>query len=436
MKKIINNNNKLIITYISFVLLIMIILIILNPIPLIKGDLWAEDGRDYFADTIRLGFGKAFYINFVSTKGYPQFLKFTLSGMAIEINQLFFGNTIAYFSHIASLISYCLYSSVFCLPIILFPSLIIPKYRYALPIVNCFVAIGSYGNFVTFGRILNTGFLSIYLCFLLVEFRLLYQQKIKVIYLFLLDFIILVCVFTQPVNLVLVLFIYFDKFYQKRKLIRINQLLPLTIGLLSYLIVILLNNSLTQSYGKSGLNDWSFSSKALFGKMMFNNFVAPIYSFLPDWLPIVLFLGIFIFIHSYRSKFHWYCLYALLSIGIITTIWRPSLLGELNQMSGSIYAMPTLLITMFLTFSLLSKLMEKIHYNQLSNAIFCFVILLFIANGVYINKPFYTNIDTISLERSLELAKPHPAGENELYQVPINPEGWFMLLPKEYINVD
>ncbi|MFB6274797.1 MAG: hypothetical protein ABEI32_01455, partial [Halothece sp.] len=409
---------------------------ILNPTPLIRGDLWAEDGRDYFADTIRLGFGKAFYANFVSTKGYPQFLKFALSGIAIEINQLFWGNTIVYFPHIASLISYVVYSSVFCLPIILFSSFIIPKYRYALPIVNCFIAIGSYGNFVAFGRILNIGFLSIYLGFLLVAYRLINEEKIKLKYLFILDCIILLCVFTQPVNFVLVLFLYFYKIYKQKSLIRFNKLLLLTIGLASYTTLMLLNNSIVKSYGESRLYDWSFISKAIFGRMIFNNFLGSLYSIIPNWLPFMLFLAFLTVIYHYRSTLHGYGLYALLSVVTITAIWRSRLSGILDEVSGSVYAMPSLLITMFLTFSLLSQFTQKLHSNQVSNGIFCFVIFLFIANGMNTNQPFHNNIETISLERSLELAQPHSTGENNLYKVPINPEGWFMLLPKEYIKHD
>lgn len=68
-------------------------------------------------------FWEALYDNFLY-KGYPQFLKFVLSKIAIDINQLLFANNIAYLPSIVAFISYLFYASIFCLPILLFSFII------------------------------------------------------------------------------------------------------------------------------------------------------------------------------------------------------------------------------------------------------------------------------------------------------------------------
>jgi len=132
MTSLTNDHQKLILTYFIFVFLITIILIIINPIPLIRGDLWAEDGRFYLAETFRVGFWDALKVNF-TLKGYPQLLKYLLSYLSIIMNQIFVGENLLYYPHISAVISYLTYSLVFALPILLFSSFMDRKSLYAMP---------------------------------------------------------------------------------------------------------------------------------------------------------------------------------------------------------------------------------------------------------------------------------------------------------------
>lgn len=469
MTKIITNNKKNFI-YIAFVLLIMIFLIGINPIPITRGDLWAEDGKAYLAQTIRFGVWKAFNINFL-IKGHPQLLKYILSYLSIIINQFLFDDNIIYYPHIAAFFSYLIYSLVFTLPIILFNNLFQHKILYMIPFISCFIAIGSYDIFVTFGRIINTGFLSIYLCFLLVAYRLLQSEKRSGLITFLIDIVLLLCIFTQPTNLLIVFFLYIKKIYQylmqQNRLNLFPDLLLLTIGITTYSILILTNDLIIlHSYGRSGFDgSITFSITSFFGIMMFNNFLAIIYSLIkncPDFSQLFSFISISLFIfylfliYQSRSLLHWYSLYVLVAVALISSIWRPKLLDFLENGVGGFYAMPTLLISLFLTFSLISHFLENSSQTQVTNQIWLAVVIVTISNGIYMNQP--TNIETISIEESLAAAQ---LGEEDieesfvasrpgedvaipewiqpdqedtiLYKLPINPDDWSMLLPEKYI---
>jgi hypothetical protein len=142
MSSLAKNNQKLILTYIAFVFLIAIILFLVNPTPLIRGDIWAEDGRFYLAQTYRVGFWEALKVNF-TLKGYCQLLKYLLSYLSIIITQIFFGGNLLYYPQVSALLSYLTFGLVFALPILLFSSFFDRKSLYALPIACCFVAIGQ-----------------------------------------------------------------------------------------------------------------------------------------------------------------------------------------------------------------------------------------------------------------------------------------------------
>jgi hypothetical protein len=443
-----HNYQKSILSYLVCVLLVAIILIIINPVPLMRGDLWAEDGRYYFADTFRVGFWDALKVNFL-LKGYPQLLKYILGYLSILINQFFFGDNLLYYSHISALISYCTYGLVFALPILLFSSLMDRKSLYALPIICCFVAIGqdNISVFLTFGRILNTGFLSIYLCFLLVAYRLINFEVLRLKYAIIIDFFILICLFTQPVNLIIVSFLYLIKIYQyfKHK-IHLNSFLDLSflsLGITSYLVLII-TNGIMQSHGQSNFDDsHSFPIKPLLGKMIFNNYIGSVYSDIPTLIPIVLFMSYLFLSYYSRLLIHWYAIYVLILLPIISEIWRPGLLTKLDNSESGVYAMPTLLISLFLTFSLLSYFLKNKHSKGINYGIWSLVVMLILLNGIYANDNQNSAISTVTIEDSFQLAQPGKEDiavvkflnvdrENRMiYELPINPEGWSMLFLKE-----
>ena len=443
-----HNYQKSILSYLVCVLLIAIILIIINPVPLMRGDLWAEDGRYYFADTFRVGFWDALKVNFL-LKGYPQLLKYWLSYLSIITNQLFFGDNLLYYPHISAVISYITYSLVFALPILLFSSLMDRKSLYALPITCCFVAIGqdNISVFVTFGRILNTGFLSIYLGFLLVGYRLIKINQIKLKHAIIIDFFILICLFTQPIILIMILFLYLTKTYhyfrRKIKLSTFLNLSLLSLGVISYLILVI-TNGITQSHGQSDFGgSYSFSIKALTGTMIFNNYLASVYSNIPSLIPILLLLGYLFLSYQSRSLIHWYAIYILILVPIISEIWRPGLLRDLDDLERGIYAMPTLLISLFLTFSFLSYFLKNRYSTRVDYGIWSIVVILLLFNGIYANANQNSNVSTMPIEESFRSAQPgredgaiikylNVDPENRIiYELPINPDGWSMLFLKE-----
>lgn len=442
MTSLAKNNQKLILTYVAFVFLITIILMIINTTPLIKGDLWAEDGTFYFSETFRLGFWDALELNF-KLKGYPQLLKYILGYASITITQILFDGNLIYYPQVSAIISYLTYGLVFALPILLFSSILDWKSLYGLPITCCFVVLGN-STFVTFGRILNTGFLSIYFCFMLVAYRLTATDKIKSRRAIFIDILLLVCLFTQPANLFLIAFLYLVKIYnylqKKENKKEIINLFIVSAGITTYIILVI-NNGLTKSYGQSGFNEsFYFSANGFFGKMMFNNFLGIIYSSLrysteglelPHVIPIFLFIAYVLLIIRYRSQLHWYSLYSLVSVALISVIWRPGLLRHLENFNAGVYAMPTLLISIFLTFSLLSQIIKNLPKPWLANGVCLFTVIVLLTNGIHLNFP--SRFQTISLENGLELAEPL-SKDAEIYEIPINPDGWSMKLPKEDVE--
>ncbi|MBE9167348.1 hypothetical protein IQ238_07340 [Pleurocapsales cyanobacterium LEGE 06147] len=199
-------DQNLLYSYFFLVFISAIVLFLRNPIPFIREDIWAEDGREYLAGIINYGFWKALYLNFLD-KGYMQFFKFLVAALCLEINRFFFNENILIVPKIVAIISYLIYAFIFCLPLLLFYSKIKIKYLIAIIISNCFINIGLLDHFLVFGRILNFGFLSIYFCFLLVGDRILFFDKHSKISLFAIDLLIFLCIITQPINILLLLFI-------------------------------------------------------------------------------------------------------------------------------------------------------------------------------------------------------------------------------------
>ena len=93
--------------------------------------------------------------------------------------------------------------------------------------------------------------------------------------------------------------------------------------------------------------------------------------------------------------------------------------------------MPTLLISIFLTFSLLSQIIKNLPKPWLANGVWLFTVIVLLTNGIHLNFP--SRLQTISLENGLELAEPL-SKDAEIYEIPINPDGWSMKLPKEDVE--
>lgn len=199
MPKVLDLRKNLLFFYFALVLMTAILLFLRNPVPFVREDLWGEDGRDYIAGVINHGFWQTLYLNFVQ-KGYLQFFKVFIAALGLGINQIFFNGEILFLPRIIAAMSYLIYACIFCLPILLFNSKIEVKYLVAIAISTCLVDLGPMDNFLVFGRILNVGFLSIYFCFLLVGYRILFIDKIRKYSLCLIDFLILLCIITQPIN--------------------------------------------------------------------------------------------------------------------------------------------------------------------------------------------------------------------------------------------
>jgi hypothetical protein len=103
--------------------------------------------------------------------------------------------------------------------------------------------------------------------------------------------------------------------------------------------------------------------------------------------------------------------------------------------------MPTLLITLFLTFSLLSHFLKTRNSKKVNYGIWSVVVILILFNGIQANQT--PEVSTIPIEESFRLAQPGREDgaiinildvepENRIiYELPINPDGWSMLFLKE-----
>lgn len=432
-----------------------------NPIPFLREDIWAEDGIEYIAGIINYGFWKALYLNFIN-KGYMQFFKFLVAVSCLEINRLFFNENILIIPRIIASLSYFIYAFIFCLPIFLFKSKIPIKYLVGIAISNCFINIGFQDNFLVFGRILNVGFLSIYLCFLLIAYRLIFLKKIPKKTLFVIDIFIFLCMITQPINIFLFLFVYIDGFTKfiakflnsKANLIniliktkkRLISLFITTIGTIIYFLSIQILGLSSKSYGQThGIpEDTQYSHKAFFGKFWFNQLFASIHENLPELLILLFVVFLITFTFILRQKLIVYCLYSLISISWMTFTWRPGLLAFMQndpRLQTTVYTMTPNLIFIFMSFVMIAYSVEKfgsfsVNSLKIENFLLCSLLCIYVVNGLHdiIKADFEP---TISLKQGLCLAlNSHAEQENDLVNVPINPENWYMWLPERLVKCE
>ncbi|AFY79444.1 hypothetical protein Ple7327_4333 [Pleurocapsa sp. PCC 7327] len=460
MPKALDRRKNLLFFYFAFVLMAAILLFLRNPVSFVREDLWGEDGRDYIAGVINHGFWQTLYLNFVQ-KGYLQFFKVFIAALGLGINQIFFNGEILFLPRIIAVMSYLIYACIFCLPILLFHSKIEVKYLVAIAISTCLVDLGPMDSFLVFGRILNVGFLSIYFCFLLVGYRILFIDKIRNCTLYLIDFLIFLCIITQPINVFLFVFIFID--YLAKILfilfkigINITSFKPISknsiislfilcIGTIIYFLSILIIDLKPKTYATVYGNppNMEYSYKLFFGKLWFNQLLAPIYARLPESLIVFFLFVLVVFTLISREKLLIYCLYSLISISWMTVYWRPGLLVAMKNVESlrvTVYTMASNLIFIFMTFVMLADLIErfssfKIAKLKINNILICSLVGLYIATGWHSIKT--ANFQpTISLKQGLCMAKASGSNrEDGLVQVPANPtRDMDMLLPKRLIE--
>jgi len=454
-----HQRKRLITFYLILVLITAFLLFLRNPVPFVREDLWGEDGRDYIAGIINYGFWKALYLNFFK-KGYLQFFKYLIAAFCLGINQIIFQERIIFIPQVIAITSYLTYAAVFCLPILLFHSKIKIKYLVAIAIGSCFIDTGPLDNFLVFGRILNIGFLSIHLCFLLILYRILFISKIKNSLLYLIDLIIFFCILTQPINVLLLAFIYLDILIKqvislltnKTNLVGITKifnrqsisLFMLGIFTIIYFLIILASDLELESYAKTygnSENEW-YNHKFYFGKFWFNQIFALSYDKLSDFLVLLLLAVLVLFTLMLKNKLFVYCLYSLVAVSGITLYWRPGLLVVMkyvDHLKNTVYTMPSNLIFIFMSFMMLACFMERfndlrISTLKLDNIFLCSLLGLYLATGLHT----ITTADfqpTISLKQGLCLAKAsYSQRKNGLVKVPSNPESMDMWLPEKLVE--
>lgn len=460
MPQALHQRKNLFILYFALVFMTAILLFLRNPVPFVREDIWGEDGRDYIAGVINHGFWQTLYLNFVQ-KGYMQFFKVFIAALGWGINQIFFNGEIIFIPRIIAVTSYLFYACIFCLPILLFNSKIDIKYLVAIAISSCLVDVGPHDSFLVFGRILNVGFLSIYFCFLLVGYRMLFVDSLSKNTLSLIDFLIFLCIITQPINVFLLAFIfgeYFVKvlllFFKKRlEITSIRNmfkrgsvsLLMICVGTIVYFLSILIINLGSKSYATVYGNPQNveYSHKGFFGKLWFNQLLALIYEKIPEvlvFLILAILVGLTLIL---RKKLLIYCLYSLISISWMTFYWRPGLLVVMKNIEGlriTVYTMPSNLIFIFMTIVLLAYSIErfssfKINNIKIDNILLCSLVGLYMATGLHT----ITRADfppTISLRQGLYSAKISDSKrEDGLVQVPANPtQDMDMLLPERLVE--
>ena len=459
MQHILHQRKSLFTFYFALVLISAFLLFLRNPVPFTREDIWGEDGRDYIAGIINDGFWKALYLNFLH-KGYLQFFKLFIGALCLGIDKIFFHEKIFYLPRIIAITSYLIYALVFCLPILLFNSKLKIKYLTAIVVSSCFVDVGPLDSFLVFGRILNTGFLSIYLCFLLVCYRIVFVNKLRVNTLSLIDLIIFLCILTQPTNVFLIVLIYSDLLIKNifsllnksrnitdiiNNIKKIQMTLFLIgIGTIIYFLIILISDLELKSYGTvyGNSQDGEYSHKLYFGKFWFNQLFALTYDNLPEFSVFLVLAVLVLFTFILKDKLLICCLYSLVTVSGITLYWRPGLLVVMKYvdiLKNTVYTMPSNLIFIFMSFVMLSSLMERfsnfrINKIKFDNILLNSMICIYAVTGLHT----ITTAEfqpTISFKQGLCLAKASDfQGEKALVKVPINPENVDMWLPEKLVE--
>lgn len=223
------------------------------------------------------------------------------------------------------------------------------------------------------------------------------------------------------------------------------NLFVLFIGTIIYFLSILIIDLKPKTYATVYGNppNMEYSHKLFFGKLWFNQLLAPIYARLPESL-IFFFLGVLVvFTLISKEKLLIYCLYSLISISWMTVYWRPGLLVAMKNVESlriTVYTMASNLIFIFMTFIMLAYLTDrfssfKIAKLKINNILICSLVGLYIATGLHSIKT--ANFQpTISLKQGLCIAKASGSNrEDGLVQVPANPtRDMDMLLPKKLIE--
>jgi hypothetical protein len=166
-----------------------------NPSALWHPVLYAEDGTAYVTQVYSLGVWRA---AFNAKDEYLVFGKVLFAGVAIQINQVLFGNDVTQLPVIIAVLSFLFFGFVLSLPLLLFAQQFSKGQLGCLLLMGLLLPLNNTEYEVT-GRILNIGFLMSYAAFVLIAYRTSPQARSIGRWILLVDVGIYLCASTNPV---------------------------------------------------------------------------------------------------------------------------------------------------------------------------------------------------------------------------------------------
>jgi len=193
-KKIIHTNKKNIINIIAFIILVVLgayIFYLRFPNNFNQPNFYAEDGYIFAHNLINKGFINSIFEIF---NGYYLWGVYLLGEIGIIVNSILFKGNLLYLPQSFALVSYFFLSLCVTLPLFLFRKIIGSLPLFLLISFSLFLPMPG-SDYAIIGTISNLKFLFLYLAFLLIIYRNVAGRNIKKI--ILIDFIILICGFTN-----------------------------------------------------------------------------------------------------------------------------------------------------------------------------------------------------------------------------------------------
>lgn len=434
--------SKHIYSYVLCVFFVIVFLVIRSPEPILKHDLFAEDGKVYLGGILSNGFWGALRENTIS-KGYAQLLKFVLAQVAIWSSQLLpIKYTLLALPYFVAAISYLVYGLCLSLPILLLTSLFGSQTLCLMVVgVNCLLNFGSADQTIVFGRILNVGFLSVYVGFVLAIFRqfVLERGRNKWSLVFT-DFSLGICILTQPLNLLFLIGIWIDtalrnlfpqSFPNSKRHFKESSLFVLTTLAIVYIFLLIFQDLISTSYGQSKGYEYFWSAELFAGKLVLGQFITPIYNSLHKELIVIMFLAIFIISGYFRFREVAFVGGLTVVTAAVSILWRPGLLRGLPD----VYGMPTHLMGILFLFLMASRIPSSIKYKiSAKNIIIAMMLVLAILNGI--DGIFAQDSRShLSIEEGIELIDWEEVDmQSGLVEIQINPEDTKMKVPLQYVQ--
>ncbi|ERN43111.1 hypothetical protein KR51_00001200 [Rubidibacter lacunae KORDI 51-2] len=457
---ILSGNNKVV--YGLITLIGVVFLIARNPSPFFFFDIWAEDGKYYLASAFKNDaasflssyFWADVFHNCWNQKGYFQFAKFLVSQFSVSI-YLFLGcEDLVRIPQIIALVSNLIYSMIFALPVLLFDKFYARGWLLAIVGINFLVDIGD-NDFITFGRILQLGFLSIYLAFLLSIYRFVRRDSNLGWQAWVIDLLLLVCTITQPVNLIFCVFLISARLYSilsKGGLFtwRISNWSLTLLGVcnLVYAVVLVFfvpSEEIAPDEARRPIIEVPLLRiiKVFLGKLFFNQELAWLHNRIPAILFVFLFLS-FLYLLSranrswlYLSLFFWF------STSSLVVLWRPNVLLHFIKEPVIVYAMPSNLIAVFLQISCIAiisasqdrlRFPKLIYWQYFVKILICLMVVVGLESSLTLTSEHFGYGSRISIREGIAIAKSEGRVDKEgRLQVPINPPKWTMWVPLRYI---